>query len=232
MALIGMKRFGELALPRKHGYTALLISLLLLMVLAPVGRKLGFGDLVSTAAVSLVLVAGLYAVSHRQGMIGIAALLALAALMVNWIIFAGAWDRLETYGVEVTGILFFGLIIGLLLQDVLGRRGSVSWPLIHGALAVYLLIGVVFAFVFALVETAIPGAFSNAGSIGEGDIEHYIYFSYVTLTTVGYGDMTPVDPIAASLTNLEAVVGQLYLTVLVARLVGMHITSELAAPDA
>ena len=226
-----MKRLSELALPRRHGYTGLLISLLTLMVLAPVGRKLGYGDLVSPAAVSLVLIAGLYAVSHRQGIVGIATLLALAALMVNWIIFAGEWGRLESYGAEVTGILFFGLIIVLLLQDVLGRRGGVSWPLIHGALAVYLLIGVVFAFVFALVETAIPGAISNAGSVGEGDIHQYVYFSYVTLTTVGYGDMTPVDPIAASLANLEAVIGQIYLTVLVARLVGMHITAELTTDD-
>lgn len=227
-ARVAMERFGKSALAREYGYTALLVSLLLLMVVAPLARQLGLGDLVGTVLVSLVLVAGLYAVSDRQRIVGIAALLALAALMVNWIVFAGRWDRLETYAMEVTGILFFGLVVVILLRDILGRQGRVSWSLIHGALSVYLLIGVVFAFVFSLVATASPGSFANAAAVGGTDLHTYVYFSFVTLTTVGYGDMTPIAPVAASLATLEAVVGQVYLTVLIARLVGMHISSELA----
>jgi hypothetical protein len=231
MALQKLKRIAHLPKPPRHGYTVLLVTLLMLMVLAPTARQLGYGDIVNSILVSMVLLAGIYAVSSRKGVIPIVVMVGLAALMVHWFVFVTDWDRLALFGAEITGILFFGLIGFLLLQDILSRKGNVSWPLINGALSVYLIMGIVFAFAYSLLHTITPDAFTGADKIDGAGFHNFVYLSYVTLTTLGYGDVTPMRPIAASLVTLEAVVGQIYLTVLVARLVGMHITAEVAELD-
>jgi hypothetical protein len=231
MALKTLKRFTRLPKPPKHGYTVLLVTLMMLMVLGPVGRQFGLGDYTNTILVSMVLLSGLYAVSRRKGMIGVVALFGLAAFMVHWLVFVNVWDKLALFGAEITGMLFFGLIGFMLLQDILSRRGNVSWSLINGALSVYLIMGIVFAFAYSFLYTITPDAFSGADKIDGPGFQNFIYLSYVTLTTLGFGDITPTRPIASSLITLEAVVGQIYLTVLVARLVGMHITAEVSELD-
>lgn len=231
MALQKLKRLAQLPRPPKHGYTVLLVTLLMLMVLGPVGRQYGLGDITNTILISMVLLSGIYAVSSRKGMIPVVMMVGLAAFMVHWLVFVNALDRLALFGLEITGILFFGLIGFLLLQDILSRRGDVSWALINGALSVYLIMGIVFAFAYSLLHTATPDAFSGADKIDGPGFQNFVYLSYVTLTTLGFGDITPTRPIASSLITLEAVVGQIYLTVLVARLVGMHITAEVSELD-
>jgi hypothetical protein len=231
MALKRLRRLAQLPKPPKHGYTVLLVTLLLLMVMGPVGRQLGLGDFTNTILVSMVLLSGLYAVSRRKGMIPVVTLVGLAAFMVHWLIFVTSWDQLALFGAEITGVLFFGLIGFMLLQDILSRKGNISWSLINGALSVYLLMGIVFAFVYSFLYTLTPDAFTGADKIDGPGFHNFTYFSYVTLTTLGFGDITPTRPIASSLVTLEAVVGQIYLTVLVARLVGMHITAEVAELD-
>lgn len=231
MALQKLKRLAQLPGPPKHGYTVLLVTLLMLMVLGPVGRQFGLGDFTDTVLISMMLLAGLYAVSRRKRMTGIVAMFALAAFMVHWLVFVNVSDKLAMFGAEVTGILFFGLIGYMLLQDILSRQGDVSWPLIHGALSVYLLMGVVFAFVYSLLYTITPDAFTGADKLDGTGFQNFIYLSFVTLTTLGFGDITPTRPIASSLITLQAVVGQIYLTVLVARLVGMHISAEVSQLD-
>ena len=231
MALNSLNRCTRLPKPPKHGYTVLLVTLMMLMVLGPVGRQFGLGDFTNTILVSMVLLSGLYAVSRRKGMIGVVALFGLAAFMVHWLVFVNVWDKLALFGAEITGMLFFGLIGFMLLQDILSRRGNVSWSLINGALSVYLIMGIVFAFAYSFLYTITPDAFSGADKIDGPGFQNFIYLSYVTLTTLGFGDITPTRPIASSLITLEAVVGQIYLTVLVARLVGMHITAEVSELD-
>jgi voltage-gated potassium channel Kch len=96
------------------------------------------------------------------------------------------------------------------------------------ALSAYLLVGVFWGAIYVAVEEGIPGSLLAAGSrFPHGmDLSDGIYFSFVTLATLGYGDITPVTPIARGLAVFEAVVGQFYLAVLVARLVGLRTVAE------
>jgi hypothetical protein len=87
-----------------------------------------------------------------------------------------------------------------------------------GGIAAYPLLGVAWAEAFALLEALRPGSFSGAVGLAEGG-RGWFYFSFVTLTTVGYGDILPVHPAARSLAMLEAVTGPLYNAILLARLV-------------
>jgi hypothetical protein len=125
---------------------------------------------------------------------------------------------------DAAGAVFFSLVTVVLLRRILMTGTHVTGQLIAGSVAVYLLLGVIFAYSYSLVENVVPGAFSLPDDVTDVH-DALFYYSWVTLTTVGYGDITPVAPIARSLAALEALIGPLYLTVLVARLVGMRISA-------
>lgn len=125
---------------------------------------------------------------------------------------------------DSVAVLFAGLLIAVLLMGVLGP-GRITVRRIIGAVAIYLLIGLLFSILFDLLERLVPGAFAmgpnpapraTAGS-------QFFYLSMITLTSVGFGDMSPIHPFARSLVMLEAVVGQIYTTVLLAWLVSLEI---------
>lgn len=118
--------------------------------------------------------------------------------------------------------LFCGLTIVLAAQQVLLSGGPVTLNRIMGALCVYLLLGTLWSLLYGFTEFFLPQAFDYGGDQPKDAAAQFLYYSFVTLTTLGYGDVTPVHPIARTLSYLEAVIGQLYLAVLVASLVGRY----------
>jgi hypothetical protein len=104
----------------------------------------------------------------------------------------------------------------------------VTAELVYGAINVYLLIGLSFAFILALVEFIQPGSITGLESLSVSDdsIIPFLYFSFVTMTTLGYGDISPATGPAASLVYVEAIVGQLYVAIMIARLVGLYVVQE------
>ena len=96
---------------------------------------------------------------------------------------------------------------------------------LYGAASTYLLIGVTWAVVYVILNSVEPGSFSFPDhDSGKGD--SLFYFSFVTLVTLGYGEITPVSEIARSFSVVEAIMGSLFLTILVARLVGLYTASQ------
>ncbi len=116
-------------------------------------------------------------------------------------------------------------VLGVLLMARVLRDGRMNLNRLMGAIGSYLLIGVVFAQAYRLLAAFFPGAFAIGGNPADFSAVNLklSYFSFITLTSTGYGDITPVHPYARSLAALEALSGNLFLTVLVARLVGMEI---------
>jgi hypothetical protein len=119
-------------------------------------------------------------------------------------------------------------ILAVLVLILVFREGPVTSHRIQGAIAVYLLLGLVWMSAYKLLYQTIPGAFRfPEGELSALRFKHgLVYFSFVTLTTVGYGDITPVHPLARSLAMAEALVGQLYPAILIARLVSMELASR------
>jgi Ion channel len=120
------------------------------------------------------------------------------------------------------------LIMGLVLSCVVARAvfspGRVNYHRIIGAILVYLSIALTFVALYSIVGLIVPNAFS--GMTFEDDpalASKVIYFSFVTLTSTGYGDVFPLHPVARSLCNLETIIGQLYPATLLARLVSLEI---------
>ncbi len=94
-----------------------------------------------------------------------------------------------------------------------------------GSLCIYLLLGILWAVYYALLAMVDPEAFHYAVPAGPDlPASHFLYYSFVTLTTMGYGDVVPISPMVRTAAYLEAVIGQVYLTVLVASLVGRHVS--------
>jgi voltage-gated potassium channel len=107
------------------------------------------------------------------------------------------------------------------------RGGPVNADKIYGAICVYMLIGYAWTFIYALLDEIEPGSFGILAGVGPNDyagrVMYLRYFSYITLATVGFGDVVPHTPTARTFVVLEAIVGQFYLVALIGRLVGLHI---------
>jgi hypothetical protein len=126
-------------------------------------------------------------------------------------------------------ILYLGSTVVLISRLVL-RATEADYETIAASLCAYLMLGLIWAFLYALADLLAPGSFAYQGdpwalSFGAHDSAKTLYFSYVILTTVGFGDVTPTSDPARMLTVLEAITGQLFLVVMVARLVGMSIVA-------
>jgi hypothetical protein len=108
------------------------------------------------------------------------------------------------------------------------KPGVVTFHRVQGSVAVYLLLGLAWAHAYFLVALIHPGAFNTPPAAdGINEMPQFVYYSFVTLTTVGYGDITPIHPFARSLATLEALVGQLYPAILIARLVSLEIQGRM-----
>ena len=129
----------------------------------------------------------------------------------------------------IVRVVFFSVTI---LGHVL-RSGRITADKIFAAICVYMLIGYAWAFAYALLDEMQPGSFAVLAETPRPDYAAQVmqlrYFSFTTLTTVGYGDILPRSPATRTMAVLEAVMGQIYLTVLVARLVGLHIVQASSA---
>jgi hypothetical protein len=195
----------------------LLVFLLLLMLLQPIAYVAG--GLFVRLAYASVLVACIAAVASHRGLLVIGLLLGGPALVV---LFLPGTAPVALSGFFTIATLLF--ICAVLLSRIF-RHPAVTSASISAALAVYIMLGVIWAQAYRLIEHLHPGSFTGLSGASLAEIQRDLYYySYVTLTTLGYGDMSPVSPVARSLATTEAIVGQLYLVVLVAGLVGLHLT--------
>jgi hypothetical protein len=109
--------------------------------------------------------------------------------------------------------------------DVLFRE-SVTLDCIWGSISVYMFLGMFFAFLFGFLAFLVPEAFDHATRGGRLRLNDLLYFSYSTLTTTGYGDITPAHPFVRTLATFESIAGTLYLAVMISRLVGLHVAGK------
>jgi hypothetical protein len=151
----------------------------------------------------------------------------LAGLTFSLTISAYFTETLLLQYLALTAVLvFFFLSCIIAVYDVL-FGGVIDINRLVGAACIYLLSGAMWGIVYFLLNVISPGSFVGiTGETWSEQLNEFTYHSFVTLTTLGYGDITPAAPVARTLNYLEAVLGQLYLTVLVASLVGIHIANR------
>jgi len=227
MAKSGKQREPQAMLPSlKSGETFLTILTLLLLILMFGVAPLHAAGILSTQGLSLVLVCVLVG-----GVVFISRSLTAVVVMSVAIGLAVAASIHRMIGPSTVDVLLDAgamVIIGSCLIWLVSRMvfspGHVGYHRIMGAVLIYLTIAVTFSSLYMFVGLIFPNAFSGLPAFRDQPqlISDLIYYSVVTLTTVGYGDVTPVHPLARSISNLEAIIGQLYPATLLARLVTLH----------
>lgn len=214
---------ARLSLPQGN-FFYLLASLLLIFLLYPFARESVLGVRLLDIILSAILLSGIYAVSHRKQLFIIALVLALPTLAIHWSKYFVSDPFVFFVGESMTALFF--IFTGSIILIHVFRDEEVTANKIAGAICVYLLIGLTWGIFFALIEDFQPGSFligHTQISSTEEMTPQMMYYSFVNLTTLGYGDITPLAPPARTFSIVEAIIGQMYLVVLVARLVGLHI---------
>jgi hypothetical protein len=201
----------------------LLIALVLLFVLTPFIEDLPHAKAVEAVLVTLVYLSGVLAVGGRRRTLLIAALLAIPAIGGKWLnhlqpqVFP---PHLFLSG----GIALLVFVIINILRFIL-RAPRVDSEVLCASIAAYLSLGLLWALAYHLIASLNPGAFAiNVSQLPSQSMNGFasFYFSFTTLTTLGYGDITPVSRAARMLASLEAVTGTLYIAILIARLVAIY----------
>ena len=168
------------------------------------------------------MLASVWSVSQNRRHVIVVAILALIAA-------GGEWSRLTEYGLNqvipgLAGVIAFSWIAVVLGQDVFRDREYISADMIYGGINVYVLVAVAFATAYKVQVLLVPDSIN--GLSANSTIGDTLYYSFITITTLGYGDFTPVTDNARMLASTEAVFGQLYIAVLLAKLVATHISGK------
>lgn len=222
----GVARIWERDLSLTLMLFILVLILLVLVPLSSVGDISLKGDVVLSALVSLMGISGVVSGSDTRASraIGIAVMALPPVLGLIEVTHPETPHiRLIRGVVTIVGLVY---LTSLTLRHVL-RGGDITRARIEGAIAVYLLFALIFSEIFAILLYLNPESLHTPepGTTWMAIRGHAVYFSLVTLTTVGYGDIVPVSAAARSLANLESLMGQLYPAILIGRLVSMQITS-------
>jgi len=208
-----------------HSVAWFLVALILFFVTAPFIEELDYGRYIDAGLLSVVLLAAVFAVGGRRQTLMLAIALVVPVILSSWFrhFKEGEW----TYRVFVAFfILFIAFVVHQFFRFVL-RSPRVNSEVLCAAVSIYLLMALLWGSAYTMVARLNPGAFSGVPAANE-PLHGFaaLYFSMITLTTVGYGDIAPVSGPARMLAMLEAVSGTMYLAVLIARLVAIHTTNS------
>ncbi len=179
-------------------------------------------------AFGLVLVAAVFIVSGSG--VALAAVLFAVALIVLATVMRLRQPSVADIYLDSTAWLIAGLTLSVVVARAVFAPGHVTFHRVIGAVLLYLCIGLIFVALFCFVTLRIPGALTGIGPFQDNSAVagNLIYFSFVTLTSVGYGDIVPLHPFARGLANVEAIIGQLYPATLLARLVTLEMEGRRA----
>ncbi len=220
---------GKIEWP-KFGFLGLLICLVSLLVVSPFLQEFSPAKPVVRIFSTAVLIFSVYSFLKKKHVLIIISLLAAPAFISNWVSYSFQTSTTLLIKDALNAVFFAYISVSILVE--IFRKKTITVDLIYGSICVYLMIGLAWAYVYSALENIFPGSFrfplsdaQQASSLDTSPVPPsiFIYYSYVTLATLGYGDITPVTPPAQSLAALESITGQFYLAVLVARLVGIYL---------
>lgn len=202
----------------------LLVSIIVFLGVNPFFHEVGRAWMSVLFAGLLIPFLAVWLVAEHRFNVFIATALAVPLVILSWV------SRIE----PATGIIlfryliavvFYGFAVYLVLHNI--HKREVTIDVIVGSISAYLLIGIMWAFLYQLINLISPGSFLStvAADTGSGTID-FFYYSFVTLTTLGFGDIVPVSPVSRSFTALEAVTGVLFTATVIGRVIGLYVAKK------
>ncbi|MHC4130567.1 MAG: potassium channel family protein [Planctomycetota bacterium] len=207
-------------------YVHLLTIIVLSFIAFPLitEKERPFGIPIISLILTFTLLAALRAIVKERNKFRLFFIISVAAFLMDAlseIIFSqNPFIKLLLFSVALLLLSFFLLFSIIELLKHLFYSRVVTVDTILGGISIYFLLGYLWSCMFILIESFNPEAFSTVSRV------QLLYFSFSTITTLGYGDITPQNEMAMVLATLEAIVGQMYVTIFIARLVGLHIVSQ------
>jgi hypothetical protein len=218
--LLNRARFWE----QEYSLTALLVMLVVtLFVVTPLASSAMIGSEITLCFLAVLTITGVAAVSGRRIVVIVIVLLAAAGIGLDWA--AHFEHRVPLWILDNLVRLAFVLMLAVIVTGKVFRRDNVTHHRVQGAICVYLLAGLAWSYAFDILWVLDHSAF-HVAAVNDALLARtgmLRYFSFTTLTTLGYGDILPVSPIARSLATSEALFGQLFPAVMIARLVSLEI---------
>jgi len=205
----------------------LLIALLIFLIAIPLADDLNLGSapLVRGLVFSCLLVIGVWSLKGGGRFFTVGMAFVIAGVLLN-VLAINMHAPFLQYGSILLLIGFLLVAILFTIQQV-AIGTDINTNRIVGAICIYLLLGVIWAMTYTLVDLVSPGSFAGFSPTTEqGWDSEWLYFSFVTMTTLGYGDILPVSATSRGLAYMQAVVGQFYIAVLVAGLVGAYVSAK------
>ncbi len=212
----------------RYRFQNLLVCFFLYLLIGPFLEVFRYGHVAMDVFLTAVLVLTVQAIYKRDKILWLSIILLSLCLLVIWADKLGVVE-LSNRSADLLICLYFISIVYSFLQYIFAAK-KVDANLISATLCLYLILGLLWGSIYALTEAYIPGSFagellSTNGSVASR-LHYFIYFSYITLTTLGYGDILPLTKGATALCQVEAIVGQFFTAVLVARLVGIQVSQQ------
>lgn len=210
---------------RKRRFVYLAISLLLLIITYPYVQGDMGGQILLSLFTTVVMIMSVIAVGDKRSHTIVA--LVLAAPWFLLLLLKFPLIPVDTSDLVKDEIVFAFLLFAYATYRIfvhIIKSREVTAEILSASICVYILIGLTWATLYYIIEAIYPGSFVDTDGTALQDGPDFLFFSYVTLTTVGYGNIEAITNQARSLASLEALTGQLYLTIMVARLVGLHIS--------
>lgn len=198
-------------------------ALILLLFVSPFVDELKYGQTIDSVLITLVLVSGVLAVGRSHRTLWLAAALMLPSVAAKWI--THFRPDLLPEAVHNAAALVFIIFVEFQLLHFILRAPRVNSEVLCAGISGYLLLGVLWMSAFLLVSRLNPAAFAfNIGPMSTHGLTEFdaYYFSFITLSTVGYGDITPLSNGARTLAMTEAMAGTIYIAVLISRLVALY----------
>jgi hypothetical protein len=207
----------------RHSSGIFLGALVLMFIAFPFILDLQYGDLIQTMLLGSVLTSAVFAVGGRRKSLIIALSLIVPTIFCKWM--NRMWPDVMPAQVFLgLGVGFLGYIIFQLMRFIL-RAPRVNSEVMCASVSCYLLLGLMWAFLYLIVARSTHGAFVyNAGPVDEHPMDGFtaFYFSFITLCTIGYGDITPASKVVRMLAVMEGITGTFYVAILIARLMSLY----------
>lgn len=211
-----------LLISTKYKMFNFMVSIFLLLILQAVLEGTKYGYIVLNLLSTIVLILGVHAVGSSKKR-----LIILVLLGLPW--FISEWTFTTSNRTIFVSMLFFMFVTVTILEHIL-RSKDVTADTLYGAVCVYLLLGIMWASIYGVLEFLTPGSiFIGREGEMQGPLSSnvLIYYSFTTLTTLGYGDISSITPQARIISVLEAITGQMFIAFLVARLISTYTAKAL-----